>query len=245
MVVLLIKVVTISMRSARLNILEPEFSSDRLSSRIPRAYSFVSAIYSRLRFRIIPRQMLESIEQHLPETGTVVDVGCGFGLFTLYLAMRRPQCHFVGVELSEKRVTQARMAAAKLQVRNASFICAESASGDFPDRFHAAYCIDLLHHMPPQAADQLLERLYQGLEPGGTIVIKDINTHPRLMLWFTFLLDWLVNPKDSFYYRHASTWQERLTEAGFASLYVYPLRNLLPYPHFLLTGRKPAPPAQP
>jgi SAM-dependent methyltransferase len=227
------------MKTARLNIIEPEQTADRLMSRIARAYPFVSSLYSRIRFQIIPRQILEAIEQHLPARGLVVDVGCGFGLFTLYLALRRPQCQFVGVELSAPRVAQATRAAEKLSVRNAQFICADSASGEFPERFKAAYCTDLLHHLRPEDGDQLIARLYKGLEPGGAIVIKDITTHPRPMLWFTFMLDLLFNPKDSFYYRHALTWMDRLGEIGFDALSVYPLRNVLPYPHFILIGRKP------
>lgn len=185
------------------------------------------------------REMLDTIEQHLPAQGTVLDVGCGFGLFTLYLAMKRPDCHFVGMELSERRVQEAKRAAMFLQVRNVDFLCADLATSEILYQPDAAYCMDLLHHMTPQGGDRLLERLYAVLQPGSPIVVKDITTLPRPKLYYTFLLDLLVNPKDSFYYRNAEVWRTRLAQVGFQSLYVYPLNHYMPYSHFLLVGQKP------
>lgn len=226
------------MKPARLNISEPEFADDKPAWRVARAYPLPARLYALIRFQIIPGWMLEAIEQHLPQSGRVADVGCGFGLFTIRLALRRPQCHFTGLELSAKRVAQARQAAAALKVHNVEFICADLAAGDWREHFDAAYCIDLLHHLEPAAADHLLESLYAGLAEGGALIVKDISTQPRPHLWFTFLLDLLMNPRDSFYYRHAQVWRDRMAACGFAALHYFPLRTLLPYPHFLLTGRK-------
>ena len=39
--------------------------------------------YCYIRFLIMNMRILEEIEQYLPKTGRVLDVGCGFGLFSL------------------------------------------------------------------------------------------------------------------------------------------------------------------
>lgn len=229
-----------SIKAERLNIIEPvgETAHRAVTEQILRGYPFLSRLYARIRFQIIPQQFLDAIEQHLPAKGTVVDIGCGFGLFTLYLAMKRPQCQFIGLELSERRVTQARQAAAVLQLGNVEFLCADMNESDLPVQLNAACCLDVLHHLTPQTGNHLIETLSKKLEPGGYLIIKDITTRPRLMLYFTFLLDLLVNPKDSFYYRSTEIWRTLLEKAGFTSLTIYPLRNYLPYPHFLLIGQK-------
>lgn len=228
-------------RADRLNIIESvTVTSHRgAAKRILRGYPFWSRLYAAIRFLIIPQPFLDAVEQHLPAHGTVLDIGCGFGLFTLYLALKRPQCDFIGLDLSERRIAQAQRAAELLQVTNVQFICADLGEKDLPTQLNAAYCLDLLHHMTPSAGDKLIDRIAASLAPGGRLIIKDITTRPRLMLYFTFLLDLLMNPADSFYYRSDEVWRARLAQSGFISLAVYPLRNFLPYPHFMLVGQKP------
>jgi 2-polyprenyl-3-methyl-5-hydroxy-6-metoxy-1,4-benzoquinol methylase len=228
-------------RAERLNIIEPVAvtSHREAANRILRGYPLLSRLYAVIRFLIIPQQFLDAIEQHLPARGTVLDIGCGFGLFTLYLAMKRPQCDFIGLDLSERRIAQAERAAGLLQLTNVQFICADLGEKELPTKFNAAYCLDLLHHLTPPAGDRLINHIAASLAPGGRIIIKDITTRPRLKLYFTFLLDLLMNPADSFYYRSDEVWRARLVQSGFISLAVYPLRNFLPYPHFMLVGQKP------
>ena len=67
----------------------------------------------------------------------------------------------------------------------------------------------------------LMQFLYKGLNKGGHLIIKDINTKPFLMLYFTFLLDLLMNLKDSFYYRSISRWKEDLSIIGFQKIKIH------------------------
>lgn len=225
----------------RLNIIEIEAPAQSLAitKRILQVFPLLARWYSRIRFQILSKEMLDAIEQHLPKRGIILDVGCGYGLFTLYLAMKRPDCRFIGLELNSHRVEEARRAATRLHVTNVEFHCADLANHEFIDQPNAAYCTDLLHHLTPADGDRLLEKLFAALKPGSPIVIKDISTHPRFKLYYTFILDLLVNPKDSFYYRNQDVWRSRLIQIGFTRLYVYPLKHYMPYPHFLLVGNKP------
>jgi predicted RNA methylase len=43
-------------------------------------------LYCFVRFKIIHLRFLEEIEQYLPNEGDILDLGCGFGLFALYIA---------------------------------------------------------------------------------------------------------------------------------------------------------------
>ena len=46
----------------------------------------VIRLYSRVRFTILRQIFLEEIGQYLPKQGRVLDLGCGFGFFSLYFA---------------------------------------------------------------------------------------------------------------------------------------------------------------
>lgn len=228
-------------KQGRLNIIEsrPLKSENQIKRRILQCYPLPARLYGSVRFQIIPGQFLGTIEQHLPENGYVLDVGCGLGMFTLYLAMRRPRCQFIAVDLKDHRIHHARCAAKMLRVQNVEFVCEDVGLYKVPHHLDAAYCIDLLHHVTPAIGDRLIHSMFMQLKPGGKIVIKDITTRPRLMLYYTFMLDLLVSPREKCYYRSHSVWRQVLSQIGFSSIYTYPLRNFLPYPHFLLVAQKP------
>lgn len=230
------------MRGKRLFITESSPAAtpeSQFAGRLLRALSGRTRLYGFVRFQILPEQFLLCIDQHLPDSGLVLDLGCGFGLFTLWFAQRRPGCHFVGIDTSEHRIRSARRLAETLEIRNITFECQDVTAYEIGCSPSAAYCIDLLHHVSPSTADQLLGRLFEGLGTNGKLIIKDITTRPRAMLYFTFILDCLVSPKDRFYYRDEVVWSSLLSKTGFQTLCCYPLRNFLPYPHFLLVGSKP------
>ena len=102
-----------------------------------------------------------------------------------------------------------------------------------------AYALDVFHHIPVTSGDALLRSLFAHLKPGGGFLLKDIDTRPRSMLWFTYLLDLLMSPRDRFFYRSGAAWREQLTEIGFEPVYLHYLWDILPYPHVLFICSKP------
>jgi hypothetical protein len=108
-----------------------------------------------------------------------------------------------------------------------------------PEHLSAAFTIDLLHHMPPAAGHALLANIHARLSPGSPYLLKEIDTHNRPKLYFTYLLDCVMAPRDDYYYRSSAVWREVLTRVGFEGLHSYPLTNYIPFPHFLTIGRRP------
>src|SRR5262245_47137694 len=91
-------------------------------ARVVRAYDDpVIRAYSWGRFLILRQRFLDEIGQYLPEEGTVLDIGCGFGLFSLYYAQIFPKASFQGVDLSARRVAQATAAARRLGLANVAY----------------------------------------------------------------------------------------------------------------------------
>ena len=224
-------------------ILETEENSNhakrKTAERIIASYSGIIRLYALIRFKIIHVRFLEEMEQYLPENGLILDLGCGFGLFALYMAISKPNTQIVGLDVNQKRLDIARASAEKLGVRNVTFVHQDLRAWRPDQKIAGAYALDVFHHIPVESGNQLLCELGAHLEPGGAFLLKDIDTGARGMLAFTFVLDLLMCPRDEFFYRSASVWQQQLARAGFAPIYLHYLWDVLPYPHVLLICSKP------
>lgn len=218
-----------------------EKSAVGTKKRIIETYSgWITRTYSRIRFHIINSNFLEEIEQHLPKSGRILDIGCGFGLFSNYFAARSPGRMVHGIDLNEKRIVQAEVTAKSLGLENALFYVGDAHSFEFDQEFDAVVVLDLLHHVGYETADRLIDAVYRNLAPGGIFVLKDVNVRPYWKLIFTYVLDKLMEPKRTVHYRDVSIWKQRAAEAGFDPVYTYYLNDYLPYPHILVVCHKPA-----
>ncbi len=142
--------------------------ANEIVRRIIRAYDdrLVRA-YSTVRFGILRQRFLDEIGQYLPERGDVLDIGCGFGLFSLYYAATGPGRFLRGIDVNARRIVLARRAAARLGVANVAY--AEGDARDFKGdgEISAAYMLDIVHHIPRGAVPPLLARLRGCLAPAA------------------------------------------------------------------------------
>src|SRR5947207_937491 len=70
--------------------------------------------YCWARFWILRQRFLDEIGQYLPAEGAVLDLGCGFGLFSLYYAATGPRRFLRGIDVIARRIPLARGAQARL-----------------------------------------------------------------------------------------------------------------------------------
>ena len=198
-------------------------------------------LYCYIRFLIIPLRLMDSIVQFIPRSGLVLDLGCGFGLFTLFYAKLYPNTQFLGIDISSKRISVAQQSAQKLSLSNVTFKVGDAleSSIELEARFQAVISIDLLHHIDFEKGDQLAKLIHNKLlAEKGVWIIKDVSTQPRFMLLFTYFLDFLMSPDDDFYYRNSFIWRELCLSLGFKRVHIFDVWDVLPYPHFILTAEK-------
>src|SRR5260370_10115762 len=82
--------------------------SDTIRS-IVRAYDDpVVRAYCWARFLVLRQRFLEEIGQYLPPAGPVLDIGGGFGLFSLYYAATGPARFLRGLDVSARRLAMSR-----------------------------------------------------------------------------------------------------------------------------------------
>jgi 2-polyprenyl-6-hydroxyphenyl methylase/3-demethylubiquinone-9 3-methyltransferase len=188
--------------------------------------------YCWARFAILRQRFLDEIGQYLPSAGAVLDIGCGFGLFSLYYAATGPARLLRGVDLNPRRIALARRAAARLGLENVAY--AETDARDFKgdSEVAAAYMLDIVHHVPPASVPPLLRQLHRAVMPGGTLLVKDVDTRPAPKRWFTWTLDKMMDPRAPVRYWPADELSAALETAGF-TVRRHLMVDVLPYPHIL------------
>ena len=212
---------------------EPLAPTPAVVRRIVRAYDdpLVRA-YSVARFMILRQRFLFEIGQYLPPTGRVLDVGCGFGLFALYFAIRHPAIRVLGFDLNEYRVELARRAAAKLGVQNAEFHVGDASALPLNNQISAAYMLDLIHHIPMASVRPLMTTIAAHLSPGGRLLVKDVESARSPKLAFTWLLDKIMDFRAPVRYWAPEEVQPLLESLGF-EVFQHRMIDYLPYPHIL------------
>ena len=188
--------------------------------------------YCWARFTILRQRFLDEIGQYLPTTGVVLDIGCGFGLFSLYYAATGRGRLLRGVDLNRRRIALARRAARRLHLDNVSYEEADARDFKGDSEVAAAYMLDIVHHVTPASVPPLLRQLHRAVMPGGTLLVKDVDTRPAPKRWFTWALDKLMDPRAPVRYWPADELSGALETAGF-TVRRHLMVDVLPYPHIL------------
>lgn len=186
------------------------------------------------------------------ERGVVLDLGCGRGiLFSLILAVHeigaRPPgwlptpkgLRLIGYEGRPKIAEQAQKALGD----HAEISTADLSTAELP-RCRMALLLDVLHYLPAQAQEDLLDRVAAALEPGGVLLLRDADAEGGGRYWATRAQERLAalargDFRQRFHYRSAREWR-RLLEARGLVTETAPLSEGTPYANVLVVGRKAA-----
>lgn len=141
-----------------------ELSLDPSRSRFERLYAnILGAPANGLRIRL---------RRVLPATAgsyqTILDAGCGTGVFSFELAKQHPEAQVVGVELEPVLVARANEIARRAQLTNCSFREGDVTKLDFEDEFDLVVSVDNFEHVEEDV--EAMRTLLRALRPGGRLV---------------------------------------------------------------------------
>ena len=122
--------------------------------------------------------------QHVPQGSTILDIGCGGGLFLGLLTGTNRIKHGHGFDSNPIAIKTANAMSkqAKSSGHTADLLFeTRSAAADWPDAtYDVVSLIDVMHHVPPKAQKSVIINAIQRVKPGGKFLYKDMCRRP---LW--------------------------------------------------------------
>jgi 2-polyprenyl-3-methyl-5-hydroxy-6-metoxy-1,4-benzoquinol methylase len=173
-------------------------------------------LFSYIRFWDAPYHEVEHI---IPKKGTIVELGCGEGLFSNFLAISGSKRNVIGIEIDKHRLKNA-----DKKVKNATFRFGDITKVKIPDA-DTIVLFHVLHHLHSyEEQEKLIARCKKALKPRGSLVIVEVNpvfSYKYFITWFTdhFLVPWLFERRlySPIFFRSEKNWQNLFKKLGFRS----------------------------
>lgn len=202
-----------------------------------REAGFLMRLYLRIKFRICP---ILRTEAYVPDTGELVDLGCGNGLFAAIMKLGSPARSIVGIDLDARKIAEARKSLAR--VPHLDFRLGNIVDTEYPPA-DVYTIIDVLYLIPVDLQNTILRRCAAALKPGGTLVFKEMDKKPRWKyLWNMFqetisvkIVGFTLGSR--FHFRSREDYVRTLEALGF-SVEVVPVHYGYAYSHILYIARK-------
>jgi SAM-dependent methyltransferase len=121
----------------------------------------------------------------VPRAGQILDLGCGYGVATHWLACFTERRTFRGVDYDEDKIRVARRTAPghpRIVFEHGDILEADYSPCD------AVLLLDVLHYWRPEKQQAILEKARRALRPGGRLILRDgmkaeNAAHERVAFW--------------------------------------------------------------
>lgn len=161
----------------------PSASDDALRRTVARyaACRRADRSYVAAKLRLDPLTLqLERFDEPL---GVVLDVGCGRGQFSLYLAELGRSAEVVGFDWDPRKVSVARAAAGRV----ADYRIRDASDAELPE-CDTILLIDVLHYLTYEEQDRLLQQCKEALRANGRLLVRELDAtrtwSSRMARWF-------------------------------------------------------------
>ncbi len=171
------------------------------------------SIFAKLRFWYAPYREVEAL---IPVSGTVVDLGCGEGIFSNYIGLISKQRKVIGIEIDKNRIK-----IADHGISNVNFLNSDATKIDLP-KSDIIILFQLLHHLSSyEAQEYLIEKCIKSLNKEGKILIVEIRVDYTLRYWLTWVADHFLVPLffekrlySTIFFRSVPVWKKLFEKKG-------------------------------
>ncbi|MBK7997955.1 MAG: MMPL family transporter [Verrucomicrobia bacterium] len=129
--------------------------------------------------------MFPALDALVPRHGFILDLGCGYGVVTHWLAAYTDTRTFLGIDYDEEKIRVAQRSAH--EHRRIRFEAGDILNRELP-ACDAVLLLDVLHYWQPEKQQQILNRVRQTLRPGGRLILRDAaraesDGHRQIDFW--------------------------------------------------------------
>lgn len=173
---------------------------------------------------------------HVPQGASVLDIGCGSGLFLNLLVHKKLVSRGIGIDAAPGAIKTARRALALTDPDADVTFEHRTVEAGLPDsKYDVVSMIDVLHHIAPDQQRAAMEAAASTVAENGILLFKDISPRPLWRAWANRLHDlllarqWINYVED----RDVADWMDR---AGLQLLHKETI-NMWWYGHTLMKFR--------
>lgn len=164
-------------------------------------------IFTHIRFFTAP---YEKLEQLISQKGFIIDLGCGYGIFSNFLGLIGPKRQVLGIELDSQKIRFANRGVANVKFLKADITKIILKKAD------VILLIHVLHHLNSfKEQEHLLNECRQKLAKNGRLIIAEVDKKPFFKFILGRLADFLLYPGDKIYYRFPAEFKKIFTRHGF------------------------------
>ena len=187
--------------------------------------------------------IMMTLDKYLPQSGVIIDLGCGYGLVSNLLALESEH-HLIGVELSAQRAAVAKRSVGDRH--NIEFLTEDAAKYEFPC-CDSVLLLDVLYLQPDEVKTEILARAYDSLEKNGLLIVKDNAKSPRWKYFYAYVEEFIklnlavigyhkrvLTPK----YKSREQSEALLQSLGFTLIETINIKTIMPYPGVIYVCRK-------
>jgi SAM-dependent methyltransferase len=211
--------------------------------------------YARGKFRYDPVYFALLRSGILPDSGMLIDLGCGQGILLALLAAAKEQyargqwppgwppppagLAMHGYDLRNRSI---RAGSAALDGK-AALECRDIRGLELP-RASAVVALDVLYHLPLDEQERVLRSAARALEPGGVLVVRESNAAGglafRLQRCSEYMAQlWHGSFAPPLWYRDARQWRSLLEGLGL-SVSTQPMNGDTPFANILYVAKRQA-----
>lgn len=191
------------------------------------------------RWRLFP---FSKLRRYLPDNGTIVDIGCGYGHFSLYAAALKPDSIVWGLDSDQEKINLAKEIVKQNNIPNVAFVAGLVGDYDLPEA-DLVTIIDVMYLIPPHIQESILEIAARRLKTGGRLLVKEMSHKPAWKFNWNRMEEWLavsvfrITQGNGFYFRTDEEWQRLLERFDLRAASLRLDQGLI-HPHILHIGEK-------
>jgi cyclopropane fatty-acyl-phospholipid synthase-like methyltransferase len=138
--------------------------------------SLLTRLFILIRCWVCPFQALIDFLRHAGPLHSLVDIGCGHGLFLHLALLHLPRLTCYGVDHDPRKIIIARSSRSQGQV---TFLTSDEMEGHLPSRVDCISLIDVLYSIPPNQWSQIFALVSRQLKSDGLLIVKETVNRPR------------------------------------------------------------------